>query len=124
MYGKNGGQYGYAGHVINTAQDDATFETSLAWNLNPEDVPIIVIQPPHGGEWEGHHFAACTRRVQHALVYLIARNPGYARVWIDLDRLQREGSRGVDLIDVFLTIEDPDDHHDHEDKRRRWLHGR
>lgn len=118
MYGKNGGQYGHAGHVNNIAHDDSTFDTPLAWNSNPEDVPIIAIQPTYGGEWEGHHFGACIPRVQRALVCLIARNPGYAGVRIDFDRLQREGSRGVDLIDIFLTIEDPDGHNHHED--RRW----
>ena len=99
--------------MINIAHNITTFAMSLPGNANSEGVSIVVIQPPHGGDWESRDLIASASRVQHALVYLIAHNPGYAGIWIDLDRLQalRDGSLEVDLMDFFLTIEDPDDNH-------------
>ena len=76
MYRNKGGKYGYSKHVINIAQN-ITFCHVSSWNANSEDVPVIIIQPP-GGKWEGRDFTACAPRVQLALVYLNACNPGYA----------------------------------------------
>ena len=77
---KNGGQYGYSGHVINFAQGIATFVPSLHWSMNSEGIPVTVVQPPdeYDGECKGRDSTACTPRVQRALVYLIAHHPGCA----------------------------------------------
>lgn len=69
VYRKKGGKYAYSGHVINVAQDNATFATSLPWNTNSEDAPIMVIQLPEKGEWEGRNSIASVSRVQRALLY-------------------------------------------------------
>ncbi|CAN0483398.1 unnamed protein product, partial [Laminaria digitata] len=82
-----GGQYAYEGHVINISQDITTLATDLPWLPNLDELPIIIIQPPHGGDWEGREIKVNPTRVETALVWLIAYSPAYHDVRIDIGRL-------------------------------------
>ncbi|CAN0553986.1 unnamed protein product, partial [Laminaria digitata] len=82
-----GGHYAYEGHVINISQDITTIATDLPWLPNLDELPIIIIQPPNGGDWKGREFKVNPTRVETALVWLIAYSPAYRDVRIDIGRL-------------------------------------
>ncbi|CAM9910054.1 unnamed protein product [Laminaria digitata] len=115
---KPGGQYAYEGHVIKISQDITTLATDLPWLPNSDELPIIIIQPPNGGDWEGREFNVNPTRVETALVWLIAYSPAYRDVRIDIGRLaelrrqQRQLPNDDDEVDVmsnFLHMDDADD---------------
>ena len=110
---KGGAQYGYRGHILNVARDVTTFATSLPWNANSDDVPIIIIVPPGGGSWEGSEFEYSRVAVENALLWLIDNHPAYANVALDIRRLDALGVRGDDtrrdMRDRFYTVQEEGD---------------
>ncbi|CAB1106966.1 unnamed protein product [Ectocarpus sp. CCAP 1310/34] len=103
-----GGQCAYSGHILNVARDVTTFATSLPWQANSDDIPIIVIVPPGGGTWQGREFKALKNCVEIALNWLIANNPAYSSVRIDIENLDRLGRENDDTehdhVNNFLRL--------------------
>ena len=108
---KGGGQRRFEGHVVSLAQDITALATELPWRPCTADIPIVVIQPPDGGTWEGRQFMVSVSRVETALTWLIANSPGYADVRMDIERLshlRQDGREEVDVMDLFDTLTEED----------------
>ena len=103
---KRGGQCAYEGHVVNFSQDITTLATDLPSLPNSEELPIIIIQPPSGGDWEGREFLVNLVRVEAALVWLIAQSPACIDVRMDLGRLRYLRSRQSNVDDEFDAMAD------------------
>ena len=109
---KGGAQYGYRGHILNVARDVTISATSLPWNANSGDVPIIFVSPGGRG-WEGSEFDCSRATVENALLWLIDHYPAYANAALDITRLDdpvaRGDSRRRDVRNRLYTIEEEDD---------------
>ncbi|CAN0124566.1 unnamed protein product, partial [Scytosiphon promiscuus] len=106
-----GGQRGFSGHILNVARDITSFATSLPWRADSDEVPVVVIVPPQGGNWEGREFTVSRRRVETALVWLIANNSAFSNVRVYIENLaalgtDRNDDTERDLIGNFLRLDE------------------
>ncbi|CAM9191521.1 unnamed protein product, partial [Pylaiella littoralis] len=113
-YRKRGGQRHYEGHVISLSQDITELAMTLPWRPCTAEIPIVVVQPPDGGSWEGRQFTVSVSRVEAALAWLVAHNPAYAEVRVDIERIRDLGDGEVDVMDRFDTI--PEDEEEEEEE--------
>lgn len=85
-----GGAHGYKGHVLSIAQDIERFVGTLPWLPTSDEMPVIIIQPPGGGNWAGRQFRVSLRRVERALNYLMRHSPPYREsARVDMGRVRQ-----------------------------------
>lgn len=118
-YRKPGGQRHFEGHVISLSQDITELALTLPWRCCTADIPILVQQSPDGGSWEGRQFTVSVARVETALAWLIANNPAYADVRMDIStiaHLRSPDGGEVDVLHLFDTLPAEEEQEDEQEE--------
>ena len=112
VYRKHGGQRGYKGYVLNLPQDIQGFLDWLPCNVH--ELPVLSLC--HSGDDNTH----TDLRVRHdkvlaALQWLVANNPLYANIMIDLAAVQQLPQDGIPDELLQAVISDKEDSNPTED---------
>ena len=100
IYIKPGGQRGYAGHCINLPQNVKELACSLP--KYPKDLPVIIVKM-RGRDDTFKDVTVRKQKVHNALQWLIANNPHYGELEINMEALNSLPENGVPS--ELLTVE-------------------
>ena len=110
VYIKPGGQRGYRGHCVNLPQNVQELANSLS--RQPKELLVIIVKVK-GSDNSFKDVTVRRQKVHDALLWLIANNPLYANVTIDLQSLNALPQNGIppDLLTVQSKEESLKNHY-------------
>ena len=112
VYRKHGGQRGYKGHVLNLPQDIEGFLDRLPCNVH--ELPVLLLRC--SGDDNTHTDLRVRRdKVLAALQWLVANNPFYANITIDLASVQQLPQDGIPDELLQAVVSDEEDSNPTED---------